>query len=239
LADSQPTPQPAREPVRVKPLYLILGGLGVVAVIAVAILLLTRKGDGTPGDDGDGGVTPTTAHFTFKIDPPQALITSPDTNPAKADKVAKPAASQAEKLIHDFYVNAFLNTGAWTDGAYTGVFNDFSNGAKAKAVDQLDVMTAGTAAADTFDSIKAKDASLKEKVLIDPNGQPYSVVAVVSFSATVNLKDGTTQTLVSQGQYILEKVGSGWQVTSFSVTRSDEKPSASTSGSATPTAVAS
>ena len=75
---------------------------------------------------------------------------------------------------------------------------------------------------------------------MDPNGQPNSVVAVVTFQATVALKDGTSGTMMSQGQFILEKAGSGWQITAFSVTRTDQgsKTSAS-SGTATPTGASS
>jgi hypothetical protein len=238
LSDSQPTPQSHRAPPSVKPLYLVLGGIGVVVVAVVAILLLTKH-KGTDAGGGDGGITPTTGVFSFHIDPPQALTTSQTANQDKAAKAAKPAAQAAEKLIHDFYVNAYLNTGEWTDGAYTGVFAGFSPGAKAQAVKQLDVLTAGTAASDTFNGVTENNAHLKEKVLMDLNGQPYSVVAVVTFSAVADLKNGTSQTLISQGQYILEKVGSGWQVTSYSVTRSDQKATASGGGTTSPTAASS
>ena len=238
MSDSQPTPQTHRAPPSVKPLYLILGGIGVVVLAVVAILLLTKhKGTDTGG--GDSGITPTTGVFSFHIDPPQALTTAPTANQDKAAKAAKPAAQAAEKLIHDFYVNAYLNTGEWTDGAYAGVFDGFSAGAKAQAMKQIDVLTAGSKATDTFNAITENNAHLKEKVLMDLNGQPYSVVAVVTFSAVADLKNGTSQTLISQGQYILEKVGSGWQVTSYSVTRSDQKATASGSGTTGPTAVSS
>lgn len=211
----------------------------MVVVAVVAVLLLTKhKGTDNPGG-GDGGITPTTGVFSFHIDPPQPLTTSPTANQDKAAKAAKPAAQAAEKLIHDFYVNAYLNTGAWTDGAFTGVFDGFSPGAKAQAMKQLNVLTAGTAAADTYNAITENNAHLKEKVLMDLNGQPYSVVAVVTFSAVADLKNGTSQKLISQGQFILEKVGSGWQVTSYSVTRSDQRATASGGGTTTPTAVAS
>ena len=206
-----------------------------MVVIAVAVLLLTHKSNGN-GTTGPDGIVATAGVFSFHIDPPQALATSADSNPDKADKAAKPAASAVEKLIHDFYVKAYLDPAEWTNGAYADAFAGFSDGAKAKAMSQLDAMTAGTTAADTIATIKEKDAHLREKVLMDPNGQPNSVVAVVTFEATVNLKDGTVGTMLSQGQYILEKAGSGWQVTSFSVTRTDHGAKTSAgSGTATPT----
>lgn len=223
-----------------KPLYLVLGGLAVVAVAVVAVLLFTGKGT-PPGTDSAGNtITPTTGGFTFTIDgQPQVLLSSPDTNPSKAQKVAKPAAAQAEKIIHDFYVQAFLAPDQWSEGTFDTAFTNFSDGAKAEAMGQLDVMTAGSAAADTFGGIKETDASLKEKVLMDPHGAPYSVVAIVTFTASADMKDGTAGTLTSQGQYILEKTASGWKVTSFSVTRDDRGAEATGSGASTPTAVAS
>ena len=219
-----------------QPRYLVLGGVGLVAVVVVAILLLSHKGGGPGPDGGSGGILPTAGAFSFHIDPPQALYTAADTNADKANKAAKPAAVAAEKLIHDFYVKAYLSPAEWTNGAYADVFDSFSPAAKAEAMKQLDVMTAGRAAADIFASIQASNAHLREKVLMDPNGQPYSVVAVVTFDAAASLKDGTAGTLSSEGQYILQKAASGWQVTSFSVTRSDRPAKASPAGSgATPT----
>lgn len=211
-----------------------------MAVAVVAILLFTGHNDATQDGGGDESPVPTaTDHFTFQLQSAQVLLTSPDTNPDRAAKVAKPATAQVEKLIHHLYVQGYLTPDEWTDGAYPDTFEGFSEGAKAEAMQQLDVMTAGTAASDTIDSVRTDEAHLKQKVLIDPNGLPYSVVAVVSFTATADMKDGTTATLVSQGQYILEKTGSGWQVASFSVTRDDTVGAPSGSASASPTAVAS
>ena len=210
-----------------------------MAVAVAAVVLFSGKGSGSqPG--GSNVIPPTAGVFSFHIDPPQALLTAPGSTADKTDKAAKPAASEVEKIVHDFYVRAYLDPAEWTNGPFGGAFDTFSPGAKAQAMKQLDVLTAGTAAADTFSSIKEKDAHLKEKVLMDPHGQPYSVVAVVTFEATVDLKNGTTGTLTSQGQYILEKVGSGWQITAFSVTRTDQKSKATaTSGTPTPSGASS
>lgn len=211
-----------------------------MAVVVVGVLLFTGKDNPPGGTDSANNISPSTGVFTFHIEgPPQVLLSSPDSNPNKAQKVAKPAAAQAERIIHDFYVQAFLAPDQWSDGTYDSAFTDFSGGAKAEAMSQLEVMTAGSAAADTFDGIEESGSSLKEKVLMDPHGQPYSVVAVVTFTASADMKDGTAGTLTSQGQYILEKTSSGWKVTSFSVTRDDKGAKATGSASATPTAVAS
>jgi hypothetical protein len=239
LSDPQPTPQTHRAAVRVKPLYLVLGGIALVAVAVLGIVLFSGNGNGSQ-PSGSDAIPPTAGVFSFHIDPPQALVTAAGASADKANKAAKPAASAAEKIVHDFYVRAYLDPTQWTGGAYANTFDAFSAGAKAQAMKQLDVMTAGTAASDTFSSIKEKEAHLKEKVLMDPAGQPNSVVAVVTFEATAALKDGTSGTLTSQGQYILEKVGSGWQITAFSVTRTGQKSKApGGTGTATATATSS
>ncbi len=242
MSESESTPQPSREARsrdnRVKPLYLVLGAIGALAVVVVGIVLFTGK-DHTPGAPGGGdtNITATQGAFSFHIDAPQVLLTSADGNANKAAKMAKPAAQQVERLIHDFYVQAYLAPAEWEDGAYASTFDAFSDGAKAEAMKQLDAMTAGTQAADTIDTIKAGDASLKEKVLMDPKGQPYSVVAEVTFTASADLKDGTSGGVTSEGQYIFEKTDSGWKITSFSVTRNDK--AGTTTASSTPTGVAS
>lgn len=240
MAESQTQPQPSREArtreARVKPLYVVLAVIGVIVVVLGGVLLFTGKHD-TTGATGNTSISPTAGHFSFHIDQPQVLLTSSETNPGRAAKAAKPAAQQVEKLIHDFYVEAYLDPVQWENGAYAGTFNAFSDGAKSEAMGQIDAMTAGTQAADTIDTIDTDTASLKEKVLMDQRGNPYAVVAVVTFEASAGMKDGSSGNITSQGQYIFEKTGSGWQVTSFSVTRDDKAGTKSASSS--PTAVAS
>jgi hypothetical protein len=239
--DSQTQPTPSREArtrdARVKPLYVVLAVIGVIVVVLGGVLLLTGGKDSPPGAANAGSISPTAGHFTFHIDQPQVLLTSPQTNPGRAAKDAKPAAQAVEKLIHDFYVEAYLDPVQWANGPYAGAFSAFSDGAKAEAMSQLDAMTAGAQAADAIDTIDTKDASLKEKVLMDQRGNPYSVVAVVTFEASAAMKDGSSGDITSQGQYIFEKTGAGWQVTSFSVTRNDK--AGTKTASATPTGVAS
>ena len=241
MAETETKPQPSREArtrdARVKPLYVVLAVIGVIVVVLGGVLLLTGGKDSGGGTGNAASISPTAGHFTFKIDQPQVLLTSPQTNPGRAAKAAKPAAQQVEKLIHDFYVEAYLDPVQWANGPYAGTFTAFSDGAKAEAMGRLEAMTAGSQAADTIDTIDTKNASLKEKVLMDQRGNPYSVVAVVTFEASATMKDGSSGDITSQGQYIFEKTGAGWQVTSFSVTRNDK--AGTTSASSTPTGVAS
>jgi hypothetical protein len=240
LSETQTQPQPSREAgtreARVKPLYVALVVIGMIVLVVGGVLLFTGKDANTNAGGGDNAsIVPTAGAFSFHIDAPQVLLTSPNTKPGRAAKAAKPAAQQVEKLIHDFYQQAYLAPGEWENGAYAQTFTAFSAGAKAEAMKQLDAMTAGTQAADTIDTIKANEASLKEKVLMDQKGTPYSVVAVVTFTASADMKDGSSGAITSQGQYIFEKTGSGWQVTSFSVTRNDK--AGTSSASSTPTGV--
>ena len=75
-------------------------------------------------------------------------------------------------------------------------------------------------------------------MLLDPKDEPYSVVAIVKFTAIGTGKDGNDLAMTSQGQYVFQKIDGTWKVVSFRVLRNDvpraPSPSASASASGSP-----
>ena len=127
------------------------------------------------------------------------------------------------------------------DGEYDDVLAFFAGDARDTAEKQLDVLTAGPAASDAFETIKPMPSTLKLQVMLDPAGAPHAVEGSARFVARGRGTD-TQVMLISKGQFILQKHDGEWLVVSFSVQRNDEereiKPEASSSsgpvGSAEP-----
>jgi hypothetical protein len=224
---------------RSKPALLIAGVIGALAVI-VGVLVLLTGGSKSPLNVLNDSPTPTPG-FAWKVSKtvifPTALAPQPGATPTptpsakKEQALAKPAVAQTEKILHDLYSNGFLVPDNWSGANYDAVYSDFSPSAAKQAASSADVLTAGTDAGATYDTITPAKATLKAKVLLDTRGVPYSVVGIVTFTADGAKKDGGGRVFVSKGQYILQKTSEGWTITSFSVNRDDTEKKAPTSAS--------
>lgn len=215
--------------------------LALGAIVAILILLTGgSKSPLIPGQSPDAK----TPGFQFKTLKLHAITTGPVTtqdpgahpDAQKASTAADPAATSAKAVLHAYYTDAFLLPANWTQGSYDSAFDSFSDQAKTQAEQHLAVFTAGTSAGDSYATIKPTKATIKTRVLLDALYRPYSVACTIYFEAAAASKTGDGRVnLVSQGQFILQKVGGGWRVTSFSVSRADQRttsPSASASASA-------
>jgi hypothetical protein len=239
LAEGRHTPAPRR----IKPAFLIAGVIVALAAIGGVLILITGGSDSPLNPLPHSSPTPT-PEFAFKVSKtvvfPTALAPQPGASstatpsPKKDQAAAKPAVAQTQRILHDLYSNAFLVPDNWSGGNYDSAFTAFSSQASKEATSNVEVLTAGTSAGDTFDTITPAKATLKAKVLLDARGLPYSVVGIVTFTADGAKKDGGTHVFVSKGQYTFQKTGGGWTITSFSVNRADseKKPAPSKSGSA-------
>jgi len=226
----------------IKPAYLIAGGVVALAAI-VGILILVTGGKASPLLPGHSTVP--IPGFAFTTEKTAVITTGPVTtqdpnakpNKQKATQAGDPAAANAKAMLHSYYTQAFLAPDNWTGGSYDSAFTDFSDQAKAQAQQHLPALTAGANAGDLYSSIQPAKATIKTRVLLDGKYQPYAVACTVVFNANATKKTGGgTTVLVSQGRFILEKVGGAWKITSFTVDRADKGvPASSGSGTATPT----
>lgn len=235
MAEGRHAPQSRR----IKPAYLIAGGVGALAIIVGLIVVFTGGSDSPLIPGHSEAPTPTFAFKVAKTVPVTTVLLPPDGNPPEAKKseqAAQPAAANTEKTLHALYSDAFLVPDNWTNDSYDDAFDAFTTQAQTQAMEQIDVLTAGSAAGETYADIQPAKATMKTRVLLDPKGLPYSAVSTVTFTADATLKDGSgTMTLISKGQYVFEKTGDGWQITAFSVHRNDQAPkgTGSASGSST------
>jgi hypothetical protein len=210
----------------------------IVLVVGFLGFLAFRGGGGGAGIFGDHGASDVTPPLELRLTKAAAIPTT-DTKADQLSASARDVATQVTQTIHDLYTAAFLDPGNWRDGSYDAVWAMFDEGSRASAEQNVETLTAGTAAGDTFDEIARPGGKVSVKVLTDSKDQPATAVAIVTFVAHASGKDGTFTAIVSQGQYFLKQTPDGWVIYSYSVGRKDHAEVPSPGPSGTPPAVAS
>jgi hypothetical protein len=219
---------------RVQPAILVAAGVAVLAVSVLLFALLSNGNGGQPGLGG-GQDDPESPELTFQTTKIVVVPTRPDARPANLQTEAEPAAALAARLMDHFYTEAFLDRDSWLEGVYDEAWDIFDAGARARAQGVVETLTAGTAAADAFETIEPTKSTLRVKVLFDGMDHPHAVVAIVRFAAEGAGLDGSRTTMLSLGQFFLERVEGQWKVVSFQVKRDNERrPAGGATGTTTP-----
>jgi hypothetical protein len=229
---------------RRKPVVIAIAVLAVLGAGGLAFAL-TGGNEGplgplVPGTDEPDRVTP---EFTFRAGNAQAVVTVAGQNRKQLKGEAEQVAEQTTALMDDLYTAAFLDPDNWTNGTYDSALEVFDEGSGRQARSDLDALTAGADAGTLFDDIQPGRGVVHSEVLMDAKGHAASVLATVSFTARATHADGTVTVFVSTGEFFLRPVDGGWKVVAFDVQRADTQeepsPTASVSGSATPSGAAS
>lgn len=211
-----------------------MGALVVVALVAAAIFALSG-GDATSLGGLVGDDAPEAPEFAWEVSKPKAVETSTKPNHAQAVAAAQAPARAVTRRLDALYTAAFLEPANWMEGEYDDVLELFADDSTAAAERQLDVLTAGPAAGEAFETIRPLPSTLKLQVLFDRAGVAYAVEGSARFIARGNGADAQVK-MVSKGQYVFQKTDGDWLVVSFSVRRSDQEqePTASASASVSP-----
>jgi hypothetical protein len=217
---------------RIKPAYLIVGGVVVVAAVVLGFVLLGGA-DGIPiiGNSPE----PVTPEFAFEVKKVTPVATSSKSKDKDLEAQAHEAADQVDDQMDSLYIGAFLDPDNWLEGSYDDIWELFDEGSGAEAQLQVETLTAGTGAGDTFEQILPDAGVLKAKVLFDLQDQAYSVVAITRFEAVGTGKDGQDVRMTSRGQYVFQQVDGDWRVVSFKVLRDDEVEAAPSPSAGGPT----
>jgi hypothetical protein len=223
------------------PAIVAIGAVVVVALVVGGIVLLSG-GDGQTMTSPHGGTTVavTTPDFDFKTAKVVAIPTAGQT-PKKLTAAATGASKQAVVVLDALYTEGFLDPSSWDDASYDDVWAQFEKDAATEAQSHAGALTAGSAAGDAYTTIEPAKGTVKPRVLMDPKGQPLSVVAIVYFTAKGMHDDGSYTLFKSTGQYFLRRDAGGWKITAFEVSRKDAEKAAPSptstggaSGSASP-----
>jgi hypothetical protein len=212
----------------------LIAVLVVLVVVGIGAYFLFRgdsssAGDGTLGEPDD----PSVPEFNFTVTEARAVPTS-QTPEKKLGDAAESASRDATATMDEIYTEAFLDPGSWEGGDYEAVWELFEGPARSAAQDEVDALTAGSGAGESFETILPAKGKADVSVLMNDKDDPEALEVSVSFSAEATAGDGTVTRLVSTGDYFLQRFGNLWKVTSFEVRRSD-KAAGGGGESATPT----
>lgn len=192
-------------------------GAGVVVLAAVAILAVVL------GGDGGSGVSRSTPEFSFSLE--KAIGTSLEEGVKDRDVSdrADTVAAEIAPTLDLLYSAAFLDPENRAGGTYDAVWTLFGDEARASAVAAVDTLTLG-ALGSGFDDVQPGKGRLAARVLFDAEGEPKLVAVQVRFEAvaTPGADAATAATIVSKGEYLLERVTTGWVIVAFRVDRADE-----------------
>ena len=110
---------------RIKPAYLIVGGVVVVAAVVLGFVLLGGA-DGIPLIGGSPN--PPTPEFAFKMTKVTPVATRSESKHQDLETKAKEAADQVDDQMNALYIGAFLDPDNWLDGSYDSVWELFDEG---------------------------------------------------------------------------------------------------------------
>ncbi|HEX5937673.1 MAG TPA: hypothetical protein VFZ75_08320 [Actinomycetota bacterium] len=185
----------------------------MVAVLIVGWLLLSG-GDIPLVDDGPSGPS----SFSFELAGNVRLSSTSQTPPAELAGAARNAGDGVKETMDELYFRAFLDTDSWGD--YADAFALFDTQAAARAQADTEVLTLGSTAGETFDSVRPTSGELAISVLMDKD-KPATAVAEVEFLADATRSDGGTTAIASSGSYYLRQVDGAWRVFAYDVDRDD------------------
>jgi hypothetical protein len=216
--------------------------IGVVAAVAVLGLLwlLFGRGENSPLADLIG-VSSTPPPPEFKFD---SVSSKPEATAAHLDKkklahAAKTTEPAIQRVLTQVLQAGYVDPDTWGDaGAIADLFTEEA----AKQIDpNIDTLTLGKNAGDTFESVSLLPSRLKVTSLIDSNYNAIRAAGELTFKAKAINTDGSTTKVTLTGTFFLVPDGGDWKIEAFDLDREDQPrkvhtPSASGSDTASPTA---
>jgi len=231
-ASSSPQPKKTADRSKVKR-NRIIAGVVVALVVLVGIFLLTRSGKdnggSTIGEPPPGGVSFKLKGVTFV---PYQL--HGDQNAQK--NTAHAAADKIRLTLDKLFQTSYVDPDTWGD---TGQIQDFFTGGAAGQLDgDLNTLTLGQNAGDTYDRVDPKPSTIRVDVLTDGKGNAVRASAQLSFAGFATHSDGTYSKIEVTGTAIFVQDGGTWKIEAYRLNRS-EKPAPAPAASSSPTSEAS
>jgi hypothetical protein len=237
LKESEPSPsgrsQTTAQRSQVARRRAIIGGAGVLLLLAIIAFFVTRNGGGIPF--GGDSTAPAPA-FAFKMKGVSFVSVEKGAGASEQHKAAQEAADGVEDTLDRLYSSAFVNSETWGDADAIDEF--FTDGAADQIEPNLDALTLGKDAGDTYTYVDPDRGTLSVKVLTNGNGDALRAFGGTTFVATATHKDGSFTKITVTGSFFLVKDGDTWKVESFDVNRS-EKATKAPAGATSPSSEAS
>jgi len=197
-------------------------GIGVAVVVLGGLYFLF----------GRGGDSPIDAINPFHSDPPVPTFsftkvtsgyeaTVAGANKDAQAKTSDQVATQVEVPVTALFQNGYVDPSGWGDaGAIEDLFTD---DAQKQIEANIDVLTLGTDAGTTYESVQPGTSQLRVITLTDGKGDPLRAMAEPEFTAIATHKDGTYSKITVTGTLFFVQDGNDWKIEGFSLNR-DEKP---------------
>jgi hypothetical protein len=193
----------------------------VVLVAGGSIAIFALKGGSIPGlSNGPDNSTPA---FDFRPGKTIAISTSESVQTKDLQAAAAQTATEATPVIDALFTQAFLNPENWRNGSYDSALEGFDDAARTSAEKQIETLTLGKTAGDTYNTVSPGKSKLWFRVLFDADSTPRTVVAVVRFHALGKRTDGTYTDIAAHAQFFMHDTGDGWKIFSFKVGRDDHE----------------
>lgn len=209
---------------------LVVGGIAVVIVAAVAFLA-TREGDdggiinALVGGGDDRPVPEVTLEVRSVKPEPTTTTADNETQKTNAKNAGEAMAADLSAMLR----TAYVDPDTWDDPG--AVADSFTGDAADRVEADIAVMTLGQDAGDVYEFVEPQKATTAIQVLTGSKGEAIRGSANVSFQALAEHDDGTYSTLVITGAYLLVKEDGAWKVQSYRVDRSERPAQAPASAS--------
>lgn len=196
---------------------VVLIGVGVAALAVIGVLAVVLGGGGT------SIISRSTPEFSFTVDKAIGTSLEPGVKDRDVSGRADTVAAEIAPTLDVLYSAAFLDPENWANGTYDPVWTLFGADARATAIASASVLTLGDLGA-RFDDVQPDRGVLAARVLFDAAGEATLVSVRVTFRATATpgADASTAASIVSRGEYLLERGSSGWVIVAFRVDRDDE-----------------
>lgn len=168
-----------------------------------------------------GSTAPPPPGFNFNLTKSSYEATVAGGNKQAQSATAKQVGATIRNSLDGVYTTAYLDQGSWGD---TGNIEDsFTDDAKGHLKEDVDVLTLGTDAGDTYTFVQPDKSQLQAVVLTAKDGTALRAVASVHFAALATHKDGTYSKITVTGAYFFVKGNDGWKIEGYRLNK-DEKP---------------
>jgi hypothetical protein len=206
-------------------------GIAAALVVVVGLFLLLGGGDNPVIPiPGIGNETPVPA-FAFTKVTTDYEATANGAGQSAQTQTAKDVAPHVEKTIGDLFHAAYLDPGGWGDG---GAIEELFTADAAKQIEaNIDTLTLGSSAGDTFESVQPARSTLAVTVLTDGQAKPLHAMAAPTFAAIAANDDGTFTRITVTGVFFLIHDGDDWKISAFDLDRTEEPTKAPASASPT------
>jgi hypothetical protein len=208
----------------------LLVGLVIVLVVVGGIGFVLTRGS------SDGGILPfgksvaPAVPVHFKVTKVQAERGAQGVDQQKMQASLKTAGKDVTATLDTLFTTGYSDPSNWGD---PGNIEDlFVPGASQNVQNDVNTLTIGENAGDTYESLQPVTSTVLVRALIDAKGSAIRAYADATFVGLAKHTDGTYTKITVQGSFFLIPGGDGWKIEAYRATRSEKPAKAPASPSA-------